>query len=811
LEHLAGVLDRKVYPREMHLYLLDLMRKFELCYEFYGGEGHYLIPELLGKEEPDIEKYEGGSARCERTDALRFEYRYNILPEGLLPRFIVRSRALNKNLPRWRTGLVLAWDGNHAVVKADVQDRRVSIAITGPLAGRRRLLAVIRADMEHIHRSIAKLQATEQVPVPRQAGLVVDYATLLALEAEGEVDLRLVHRGRMVRVKIADLLGLVEESPRRPRILWRPTAVGKGLQVAFSYSHKDEELRDQLETRLKLLQRQGVIKTWHDRKILGSENWAGVIDDNFKRADVILLLVSADFLASDYCFESEMKIALERASKGEARVVPVILRACAWKDTPFGNLQVLPRDGRPVTSWRNRDEAWAEVTAGLRRLVEAPQEPKRNLVIKKLVLRNIRCFPDIALDFSANTNPLKFLLFLGENSVGKTTLLRSIALALCDETAAAALVGNIVGDFLRDLTSEGSIVLYLATPESMKEWRLETKFRRDSGGKVSIQREVPLDFPAHQLFVCGYGAARRNFGTSDYPAYAPQHSLATLFNYETTMQNPELVLRRMLGRSGNLQEITRKIDEVLLLAPGSTTIEQTGISIRGPWGEFSPVGALGDGYQGTLAWIVDLLGWLLLHNEDSLVGEPSGIVLIDEIDQHLHPSWQREIIMQLHRQFPMLQFIATTHAPMCALGMTALGEQTAGLVTLCQSEEGVLAGLAPLPNGKRADEVLTSPLFGLFSASAFGISADLEKFACLKAKKHRTTEDDLELVRLGERLGRTLGPFQSALEKRIHDVVSEALKSELHATLVSGELSSEVLDLKVSEQLKKAMGLPLSR
>jgi len=163
LGDLPDMLDPREYPQAMHLYLLDLMRKFELCYEFYEGDGHYLVPELLGKEEPDLLEFAA-------ADALRFEYRYNILPEGLLSRFIVRSRALNKNLPRWRTGVVLAWDGNRAVVKADVQDRRVSIAITGPLAGRRRLLAVIRADLEHIHRSIAKLQATEQVPVPGQPG-----------------------------------------------------------------------------------------------------------------------------------------------------------------------------------------------------------------------------------------------------------------------------------------------------------------------------------------------------------------------------------------------------------------------------------------------------------------------------------------------------------------------------------------------------------------------------------------------------------------------------------------------------------------
>jgi internalin A len=396
LEDLARVLDQQEYPRKMHLYLLDLMRKFELCYEFYdgeassepcrsrreeaqtsmktepphvgsyrlgGGDGHYLVPELLGKEEPDLREFAG-------AEALRFSYRYNILPEGLLPRFIVRSRALmKKDQQRWRTGVVLEWEGNRGVVKADLQDRTVSIAVVGDGTGRRRLLTVIRADLEVIHRSITKLEATEEVPVPGQAGLAVGYATLCVLEAEGETELKLVHNGKLVKVTIADLLNGVEEASTRPSELMRKTGAREGVRVAFSYSHKDEELRDQLETHLKYLQRQGFISTWHDRKIMPGDKWAGVIDDNFKRADLILLLVSADFIASDYCYEIEMQTALEREKEGEAAVVPVILRECKWKKSPFAELEALPRDGEPVTNWTNRDKAWTNVADGIEKVV----------------------------------------------------------------------------------------------------------------------------------------------------------------------------------------------------------------------------------------------------------------------------------------------------------------------------------------------------------------------------------------------------------------------------------------------------------
>src|ERR1035441_1649714 len=108
--------------------------------------------------------------------------------------------------------------------------------------------------------------------------------------------------------------------------------------VFFSYSHKDEDLRDQLEGHLSGLRRQGVISTWHDRRITAGSELENAIDKNLSEADVILLLVSPDFINSDYCYEREMIRAMERHKNGEARVIPVILRACDWHELPFGQL-----------------------------------------------------------------------------------------------------------------------------------------------------------------------------------------------------------------------------------------------------------------------------------------------------------------------------------------------------------------------------------------------------------------------------------------------------------------------------------------
>jgi len=141
--------------------------------------------------------------------------------------------------------------------------------------------------------------------------------------------------------------------------------------VFFSYSHKDEGLRDQLETHLSMLKRQGFIETWHDRRITAGEPLDTAISSNLERADVVLLLVSPDFLASDYCYDKEMKRALERHEAGQCTVIPVILRPCDWHDAPFGGLLAAPKDSKPITQWPDFDAAFLDVTQGIKRALTA--------------------------------------------------------------------------------------------------------------------------------------------------------------------------------------------------------------------------------------------------------------------------------------------------------------------------------------------------------------------------------------------------------------------------------------------------------
>jgi hypothetical protein len=152
---------------------------------------------------------------------------------------------------------------------------------------------------------------------------------------------------------------------------------GEPIKVFFSYSHKDETLRDELATHLKILERQGVISAWHDRQILPGDEWDHEINQNLEDADIILLLISADFIASNYCWDVEIARALERHETGEALVAPIILRPVDWSSAPFGKLQALPKNAQPVVTWNDRDIAFQNVTQGIRKAAQKLREAKK--------------------------------------------------------------------------------------------------------------------------------------------------------------------------------------------------------------------------------------------------------------------------------------------------------------------------------------------------------------------------------------------------------------------------------------------------
>src|SRR6266851_204843 len=142
------------------------------------------------------------------------------------------------------------------------------------------------------------------------------------------------------------------------------------IKLFYCYARKDKLLRDELEIHLSWLKRRYQLTNWHDREILPGEEWEQAIDKNLNTAHLILLLISPDFMASDYCFGKEMKRALERHKAGVCRVVPILLRPTYWEDAPFSGIQLLPTNARSITSWPNSDEAFQDIVTEISRTIK---------------------------------------------------------------------------------------------------------------------------------------------------------------------------------------------------------------------------------------------------------------------------------------------------------------------------------------------------------------------------------------------------------------------------------------------------------
>jgi hypothetical protein len=146
----------------------------------------------------------------------------------------------------------------------------------------------------------------------------------------------------------------------------------KPVTAFIAYSHEDKRHLAKLHQHLSLLRNQGKLDDWHDRRIDPGQEWEQAIDHRLHNDRIILLLVSPAFIASKYCWEKEMRVAMQRHEAGDAIVIPIIVRDCDWNTAPFGKLEALPEKGKALALWQNRDSAWRNVAEGIRRILESP-------------------------------------------------------------------------------------------------------------------------------------------------------------------------------------------------------------------------------------------------------------------------------------------------------------------------------------------------------------------------------------------------------------------------------------------------------
>lgn len=384
LERVAKVLPDE--PDVMRAYLVELMRRFDLAFPVNEHGERWLVPQRLPAEQPDLgDEWQGP------IDATHLRYSYPVIPEGLLPRFISRTYPLSQGedgeppLPRWANGVVLQDRGARALVRVDSEERRIDVVCKGPKEDRLFLLGVIQADFRTLHEQIAGLDQIEELEVEGYPGVFVLVQGLLADELKGNKSYAPTSKGTIPLDATAELDRLSEPPARRDE--WRP-------RVFISYSSSDARLKDELLTRLKpMRETQGLVETWDDRCITPGEDWDGVIRKELEIADVILLLVSAKFLASDYIRGIEVEMAVRRASTGEALVIPIILENCGYQHEDFGRANALPRKGRPVRDHKPQREAWYQIEEELRTVftgLRTKREQRLRLeVIKRGVMKRL--------------------------------------------------------------------------------------------------------------------------------------------------------------------------------------------------------------------------------------------------------------------------------------------------------------------------------------------------------------------------------------------------------------------------------------
>jgi predicted ATP-binding protein involved in virulence len=543
------------------------------------------------------------------------------------------------------------------------------------------------------------------------------------------------------------------------------------------------------------------------------------------KIDVFLIVLSRDSLSNSYrngiYIEEEYKFALAmKAVKKDSQ----FLIASVIVPSASGILNANDR-GYPLSlaninplKWYGEDKA-----KNLEKLVTAIHKLRRvnqisvvrvagikrgqELVISKLEIKNIKCFGKLSIDFKHQQID-RWTMLLGDNAIGKSTLLKCIALGLCNASDAAALtrISDMNSEFIRAGETQGSITIELQRgkllKKTSKKYTITTTITKDATGTsevISQQTSSPTEtekFPWADIFVCGYGSSRSQAADTSHERYKIFEAVQSLFSHEVRLQNPELILLRQDPEIRIL--LQEKLQNILMLDEEDYQIDasKTGLNVAGRWGKVN-FNKLSDGYRSTTLWVLDFLGWLIYAGRLGANNEIGGILIIDELEQHLHPRWQRNIVELLRRQFPKTQIIASTHTPLLAAGVADIDESC--LLKLERDENNEIKVVTIDRSeiaGKRADQILTSHAFDLLTTRNNKSHDEIDKYTDLLSKPSLTTDESAELERLQPLVQSRLTISETPTAQKVEQLLEEALKTIAH------EYSPAILDIEAKRQLQ---------
>jgi len=332
-----------------------LMEKFELCFPLDQKEELYLVPGLLDENQPrELKKYMGEYAQ-------RIQLRHDdVRPPGLLPRFTVRSHTLSEKQPRWRRGVVLSRRSAQALVRGDHEGRVTDIFVIGDSSEDRVWLTeFILSEMRVLNEKLPVRTYVED-----ESGAWTELEILRdAVNRDETTRTERKADGSTVMVNVVERLREVE-SPEAS------TPRDNPVSLFICYARTNERVVKRLVPSLKVLARRGYISPWRDTDLIPGDDWDETIQERLSESQIILFMVTRDFLASRYITEHERPVAMRLMNEEKAVVVPVLLSTCSWQDEDFAKFEKLPRKDELISSINPREDAWALVEEGLIKVVE---------------------------------------------------------------------------------------------------------------------------------------------------------------------------------------------------------------------------------------------------------------------------------------------------------------------------------------------------------------------------------------------------------------------------------------------------------
>ncbi|HZF14169.1 MAG TPA: AAA family ATPase [Thermoanaerobaculia bacterium] len=370
-------------------------------------------------------------------------------------------------------------------------------------------------------------------------------------------------------------------------------------------------------------------------------------------------------------------------------------------------------------------------------------------------LTNIRGFRELKLDLSTSEGPRRRTLIIGKNGTCKSTLLRALALGIAGSFQANQLLGEPLGSVLAREARQGNIWVGLFPAHKVGDVYLSPYHDLDIVREGEHEVAKALASSSRNLFVCGYGAGRFGTRTDSGQGYRVSAAVASLFRYDQALADPELTLRRLQSLFG-----TQIYDRTLLGLKRALGLGEEdeiaprpggGVVVTGPTvGGTIPLETWADGYRLTFSWLLDLYAWAMQAVAIDEDGQVRGILLIDEIEQHLHPSMQADILPRLSELFPKMQIFATTHSPLVALDATP--EEL--IVLRREGDHVVVAPEVPDYLGYSVDDMLSDPR--LFDSEVYGTETreKLSRFRELAAipKAERDGEQRREIRSLAQEM-----------------------------------------------------------